>query len=179
MPGPVIPLIGKATPALHFLVQMAIEHILHEGDKVLEFGSGHSTIWFADLGCDVVSVEYDNDWYDAVRRWLYECNHKASQWLVSPEQMAGVAQTFKDEYFDLVLVDGYSTYRPDCVRESKNKIKQLGWMVVDDIQVGTLSVQSDTILQGWHRTDMRALHIRKDGQVRMHQTAFFRKPKCI
>jgi len=24
-----------------------------------------------------------------------------------------------------------------------------------------------------------ALHIRKDGQVRMHQTAFFRKPKCI
>jgi len=178
MPGPVIPLIGKATPALHLLVQLAIERILNTGGIVLEFGSGHSTVWFADLGCDVVSVEPDRDWYYAIRQWLYDRNFKADQRLKPPEQMASVAQTFPNEYFDLVLVDGYSTYRQDCIQESKNKVKPLGWLVIDDIQVGQLSQQADAILQGWQRTDMWALHTRKDGEVRMHHTSFFRKPKC-
>jgi len=178
MPGPVIPLIGKATPALHLLVQLVIERMLFAGGNVLEFGSGHSTVWFARMNCNIVSVEPDIDWYNAVRKWLDERNYKVDLRLKSPEQMASVAQTFPDKYFDFVLVDGYSTYRQDCIQESKDKVKYLGWLVIDDIQVGQLSQQADAILQGWHRTDMRALHTRKDGEVRMHHTSFFRRPEC-
>jgi len=178
MPGPVIPLTGNATPELHLLAQLTIERILYKGGTVLEFGSGHSTIWFADLGCNIVSVEPDNDWYDAVQGWLTKRNYKVDLHLKPPKLMASVACTFPDKYFDLVLVDGYDIYRKDCIQESKNKVKPLGWLIVDDIQVGKLNTQASNILTGWHRTDMRALYTRKTGQVRTHQTCFFRRPEC-
>ena len=114
-----------------------------------EFGSGRSTHWFGKRLKVLISIEHFPPWYKTVKEQIaesslpnvdyrlipldhleseperehYEPLPKYVSWLV------GVP----DETYDFVLVDGH--YRTTCIRQSLNKIKRGGLLVVDDVEM--------------------------------------------
>jgi len=111
--------------------------------NVFEYGSGKSTIWFAENCNSIVSVERNIGWYEAVWLKLYQMDLTAylilrpfvdKERLATPKTIgvATIINAFPNEYFDLVFVDGAA--RPHCNRWARAKVKRGGWMVIDDLQ---------------------------------------------
>ena len=176
MPGPVLKLVGDPRPELLLDAQLAIEGLVHPGSRVLEFGSGHSTIWFAKMGCGVTSIENNQDWFMAVKGWLAERDLKAVMMLQSPSTFATAAFGL-DDVFDLVFVDGaHGQYRMDCLRASKDKIRPGGWAVLDDSHWHHWKGTPE-LLKGWTRVDFSGVHLRLTGISKKTRTSIYQRPK--
>jgi len=122
----------------------AIDKSVKPGMKVLEFGGGGSTIYFAKKGLDVTTIESDLDWKTNIENQINSKGLKNVKILyrhfnVQPEN------TFrKSEYivalpgstFDVILIDGpeIADYkaRPVCFEWAEQNIKPGGMIIVDD-----------------------------------------------
>jgi hypothetical protein len=132
---------------------------LNRSMKVYEYGSGGSTLYFADHVASVVSVEHDKEWYNAAAAVINkEALAHVTYRLVEPLSYKGPAldflqpqhytssfQEYKgyefstyarsiDEYandtFDLVVVDG--RVRASCILHAIPKIKKGGALLLDN-----------------------------------------------
>lgn len=101
------------------------------GAKVLEFGSGGSTIWFAEHNVSLVSIEHDKTWFDKVSSELIS-RHKERDLRLLPRPYDSVCIDFPDAFFDLVLVDGRDRVR--CVKASMPKVKPGGIIMLDNAE---------------------------------------------
>jgi len=59
-----------ALPWLGYRATRRIARIVGPGTRVLEFGSGLSTVWFARRGAEVLSVDAHEEWVGRVNDWL-------------------------------------------------------------------------------------------------------------
>ena len=105
------------------------------GGRVFEFGGGGSTLWFADHGADVVTVEHDRDWVEHLATALVDearCQliHRDSSNDYA-EYVATIAE-WPDAHFDVVVVDGRERVR--CLRESISKVRPGGLLILDDAE---------------------------------------------
>lgn len=115
--------------------------------RVLEFGSGRSTMWFAMRCAHVTSVEHDASWYERVSGTLRErqlegrvdlrlvpLDHpidEGTRPAYDPEpEYVSEATRAANGSFDVVLVDGH--YRQACILASLAKLKPGGLLVVDN-----------------------------------------------
>jgi SAM-dependent methyltransferase len=94
-------------PWISYDAQEAIADRLTPESRVLEFGSGMSTLWFARRAGRVVSVEHDRSWFELVEQRLpgnvdYRLAETRDAFLAFPEQP-----------YDLVIVDG-DYWRKEC-----------------------------------------------------------------
>ena len=110
---------------------------------VFEFGSGASTKWFSELCNNVVSVEHDER-FDQVVLGVEQ--------FFQPRPYNQVIETFKDDYFDLILVDGRD--RVKCVESSISKLKSGGWLVLDNSERVYYQKGMD-LMKDWNRIDCR------------------------
>jgi len=153
---------------------------------VFEFGSGKSTVWFAQHCHHLVSVENDVDWFKAVRAKLDELGLSADTRLVAFDdskrgvkdraaEYVAVIEAFPDECFDLVFVDGKA--RPWCIRDARVKVKPGGWMVLDDLQYAPVK-SALHLLDGWLLTGSHSgvVHGAWDGLPRRNTTGFWQRP---
>lgn len=137
-------LLGKGTveigyPWLTYGAILTMEERLLPQHKVLELGSGGSTIFFARRSALVKSYEHDANWASVVKGKLVSENRTNTDIVVGNiETLAGLVKKEPDEYYDWVLVDsgyfhrkGYS-YRLALMRESVPKLKSGGYMIVDN-----------------------------------------------
>lgn len=91
-------------PWLGYRAARRIASIVTTGTRVLEFGSGMSTIWFARRGAQVLSYEADPRWYAEVSEALSRVpGHQARIELQLPPYRADLLQ---GQSFDFALVDG-------------------------------------------------------------------------
>jgi len=156
---PVRSLVGEAKPWIPFEAANWLEHYLTPHMKVFEYGSGGSTIFFAERVAEVFSIEHDKKWHALVsralaQRGLNNCSYK----LHEPRPIAGTFSAIDDsqnsrfiyddyyaatlhEYveaidvhpdhtFDLVLVDG--RVRTECIQYALPKIKPGGYLMLDN-----------------------------------------------
>ena len=162
------------------------DSILEKDWLAFELGSGGSTIWLAKRVMQVISVENDEHWFEAVGQVLIqESLTNADLRLISlkPEDplfsWAGYAQSilkFKHDYFDLVFVDGWDPCRVPCVGYAIPKLKPGGWLVVDDTTQPYI-YDIFSLVEKWSRVDKSGITLgRTDGAVTAQQTSFFRKP---
>lgn len=129
--------------------------------KVFEFGSGGSSVYLRQRAAEVVTVEHDPEWFQAVTGYAEGKGMKMQGlFLVEPErgQFASgdvsdpskycsadpphAANTFKayaslidnylEDYFDLVIVDGRS--RPSCLVHAMPRIRVGGLLVLDNAE---------------------------------------------
>ena len=113
-------------------------------DRGLEWGSGRSTLWFSKHLQLLVSVEDNRGWYEKINQRLQAekctnvdyrfCEAKDAE-NPTPEETAryvGVVDTFADNSFDFVLVDGISVIRELCANRVLPKLRPGGLLVVDD-----------------------------------------------
>lgn len=149
-------------PWINFDAVASLEKLLHHTSRVFEYGSGGSTLFFADRVRELVSVEHDPGWFKRVQAEMGARTHAC--WiphLVSPSpsivpathlpsdpdayvsadmQFSGFSfrdyavtiEAYQDNSFDLVLIDGRA--RPSCFKHALHKVKFGGTIVLNNAQ---------------------------------------------
>lgn len=110
---------------------------------VFEFGSGGSTLFFAQRTKRVFSVEDNPQWFDWVSRRLKEKNLSNARLNLCPFnfkepvdfEKSQYLNAMPDEKFDIIVVDGseeWTQVRPICFAKAESRVKEGGIIVVDD-----------------------------------------------
>jgi tRNA A58 N-methylase Trm61 len=94
--------------------------------KILEYGSGHSTLWLENKVKKVISIEHNKDWKRYIEKSLKTDKIK----IVLKEQ--DYVNLDIDEKFDIVIVDGVN--RNECLVKSVNFLKNDGVIILDDAE---------------------------------------------
>ncbi|MGA7217617.1 MAG: class I SAM-dependent methyltransferase [Candidatus Sulfotelmatobacter sp.] len=114
-----------------WLVFSAVDYLAENisGRRVFEFGSGMSTVWFAERCAQVVSVESNSGWYEAIRERSLQLPNVKIIYASSKEDYLDALAAAGDK-FDLILVDGL--YRSECARLARQYLNRGGLIVVDN-----------------------------------------------
>jgi hypothetical protein len=152
--------VADKQPWLTFSAINKIKSILNDQMRVFEYGSGGSTLFWSQRVKEVISIEHDRSWYlrlrselDAqqitnVKYILAEAESDANfdlkriddpnDFVSGDRSFAGkhfggyVKQidSYPNEYFDIVVVDGRA--RPSCIAHSMKKVKKNGFLIIDN-----------------------------------------------
>ena len=129
-----------AIGTMPFLGTEMIEYLkkkTRQGGRVLEFGCGGSTIWFALRGCEVVSYEHSQLWADRVLELLKEYEDSLVVGLkvdlrVRPKYpILGMEEL--EGFFDIILVDGRR--RSECMEFYHKNVRKGGLLALDNSEV--------------------------------------------
>ena len=97
--------------------------------RIFEYGSGNSTLFYAQRVAKVVSVEHDEEWYKKIVQ-----EKAANAEMIFTELVAGGEYSQKasllGEQFDVIIVDGRD--RVNCCKNSVGALTPSGVMVLDD-----------------------------------------------
>lgn len=129
----------KPVPRYAFHTLSWLEKKIKQGDikKVVEWGAGNSTLWYAKMGCKVVAIEDNKKWADVLLEIINEntvssiqlmyCQNKF-EYINVPEDILTDA--------DLIVIDGRN--RVECAlyiaRLIKKKIIKNKIILFDDAQ---------------------------------------------
>jgi len=117
-------------PWISYRAAELIARMLNKQSRVIEFGSGMSTLWFAERSGSVVSIESDPFWLNKVEALLQQRGiTNVDLRLRAPEEIADV-DGIPDSTFDFVLVDGPS--REACVVAALPKLRGGGSLYLDN-----------------------------------------------
>ena len=122
--------IHQKRPWLGYRATKHLEDLIQPSWRLLEFGSGMSTVWFASRCKEIVSVEHDKQWYEKVSRILVSHNVENCDYrLVSPTRDLCL-EDYPKGHFDFVLVDGID--RTLCMKTALAKVRDNGWIYLDN-----------------------------------------------
>ena len=147
-------------PWLTFRTIKWINAYLKNEMRVFEYGSGSSTLFFAERVKKLISIEHDVDWYRLLVDLLQKMQIENVAYILSkPIRSKGLEKNamdpnayssgfsekyqgldfseyvkmidkYPDESFDLILIDGRS--RPSCIKHAIRKLKQNGVIILDN-----------------------------------------------
>ncbi len=120
-----------AIPWLGYRATRRIAGLVGPGTRVLEFGSGLSTVWFARRGARVLSIETREEWAARVEALLakipgHSVRVVSAEPPYSPEIAAG-------EEFDFALVDGDG--RDSAMATALSVVRAGGHVYLDNADV--------------------------------------------
>lgn len=110
---------------------------------VCEYGSGGSTLFFAERCAMVTSIENDRDWHELVTQRLREKMISNATVKLCPFdfkspvgfEYSQYLHAIPDEKMDVIVIDGseeWTQVRPICFQKAEPRIKPGGIIVVDD-----------------------------------------------
>ncbi len=120
--------VDKRGQPLPWYTYPAIDFLKHQdlsGKRILEWGAGQSTYWWAQRALSVLSFESDSEWYKRLRSDL---PHNVTLLLV-PENLVGIDR-YLDGQYDLIIVDGFDRYK--CAERSVELLARDGAVIVDN-----------------------------------------------
>lgn len=171
-----------------------LESFLAKNDVGLEFGSGRSTLWFAQKVSALTSVEHDPDWHNKVTKELalrkllnVDCllvEKDVEEGKGQDAAYVRITEKFPKNGFDFILVDG--AYRDSCALASLELLRPGGILIIDDahwlLPSNSTSPKARTYAQGpaspqWEQfmvavADWRCIRT-SDG---IHDTILYFKP---
>lgn len=92
---------------------------------VFEFGSGNSTLFFADKVQKIVAVEHNKVWYNHIKSKIPENVEIHFKNLTEEYQ-----NSINNKQFDIIIIDGEN--RNECIRNSVKSISSQGVIILDD-----------------------------------------------
>ena len=116
----------EAIPWLTYSFIRFIELRLNKRMKVLEYGSGYSTLWWASKCGSILSIETSDEWFDYVSK-ITKDTHNVS--IVKRDNDTDIVHI--DDGYDIVIVDN-SGDRNRNVKESLDLLSKNGVLVLDD-----------------------------------------------
>lgn len=122
-------------PWLSFGAIIALEAIVNQNQRVLEFGSGGSTLFWARNCQSVKAFETNPEWHQKVLKRLKK--YQNAQVILADETAILEAITKEpDQHYDLVLVDSYPKEAKRILLANAviPKIKPKGWLIIDNYQ---------------------------------------------
>ncbi len=121
-----------------------IKKLIKEDDKILEFGSGRSTIWFSKYSQLVYSIETNLIWYHKIKKVINNKSIKNVKLFLLEEKKGNFDQKYsnflksmKQDFFDIILVDG--KHRDITTRKSMKVLKSGGLLIIDNVNRYMLS----------------------------------------
>ncbi len=106
----------------------AIEFLAHQdftGKRVLEWGAGHSTVWWTERAASVMAFDSDPAWV----QWVRKAAPRAVVHHV-PDDLAGADRYLAGTEFDLTVIDGLDRLR--CARLSVDRLAEGGAVIFDN-----------------------------------------------
>ena len=95
--------------------------------RVFEFGTGHSTIYWARHAAKVVGVESDPQWAERIRSRIGD----NTTLLVEPDRKRYAQRMFElEEEFDVIVIDGIERYQ--CVAPARERLSKGGVIILDN-----------------------------------------------
>jgi len=118
-------------PWISYDVISLLRRHLTASSRVLEFGSGMSTLWYAKHAAEVYSVESYEPWHKKISASLAQHGIRNVNYMFAATKAEYVRPEIKDQKgFDLIMVDG--DYRGDCVRNSLPLLNPDGILYLDN-----------------------------------------------
>jgi hypothetical protein len=115
--------------------------MLLPSDRGVEFGSGRSTLWFAERINHLTSMEHDEQWYSTISEKIKSRGLTNVDYTFAPpdqpeekgdlSEYARTALAFADESVNLALIDGF--YREYTAKFMMPKIKPGGMLIIDNV----------------------------------------------
>ena len=128
-------------PDVPWLTRQAIEILedrLKPDDVGLEWGSGRSTLWFAQKISHLTSIEHNDHWYKRIKKMLSDKGIDNVELLYapleakdqSPSEYVRASAELPKASLDFILVDG--RLRDQCTEVAMQLIKPGGMLIIDD-----------------------------------------------
>ena len=144
-------------PWINYPTIQFMHHLLRKNMRVVEFGSGGSTIFFLKRGVHLTSIEHDEKWIENVRNksykklqnnWTYHLIKPSNEItnIPSAESYLLPLDQLSDSSIDLFLIDG--RHRVESIKKAINKIKPGGFLILDNCDRPEYS-KSFEILANW------------------------------
>lgn len=122
---------GKPIPWMNFTVIAVLAERLNKSMSLFEYGSGYSTLFYAERVGSVDSVEYDQEWFGTIREQLPD---NANLIFVERSTDGDYCRTITrmGKKYDVVIVDGRD--RVNCIAQSIGALSERGVILLDDSQ---------------------------------------------
>ncbi len=179
-------------PKAHRFLEKKIANL----NRVFEYGSGDSSVWFAERVGEYIAVEHDQSWYTRITTILKEKNLTNSkihfvppdennsefdwekEWqyfnilqhpLTQPEfrQYMSTIDQYPDNHFDCIIIDGRE--RIGCLLHSLSKLSENGLIIFDDSSRYYLQ-EAFSLLSDWYNISFK---------FGLGQTTFFARKKDL
>ena len=120
---------GRFIPWMNYSVIQFLDERLTKDLTIFEFGSGYSSLYFAQRAGHVTAVEYDTVWVESIKAMapdnlslLYREHDIDGSYCRSVNETGST--------FDIVIVDGID--RSNCMREATKVLSKMGVILLDD-----------------------------------------------
>lgn len=120
---------GRPLPWVTYSFIDFIKTRLNKDLTIFEYGSGNSTLFYAERVKKVVSVEHDETWYQHIVKEKAPNSEMIFTHLEKGGEYSRKAGLL-GEKFDVIIVDGRD--RVNCCRFSVNALSERGVLVLDD-----------------------------------------------
>ncbi|WP_316844835.1 FkbM family methyltransferase [Pedobacter psychrodurus] len=120
---------GKALPWVTYSFIDFIRERINKTQHIFEYGSGSSTIFYAERAGSVTSVEHDKGWFDKVKNTSPGNAEMIFCQLEKDGEYAKKASLLGKK-FDIIIVDGRD--RVNCCKYSVDALSANGVLVLDD-----------------------------------------------
>lgn len=117
-------------PMISYRGRRAIARLLGPRTRMVEFGSGNSTPWFAQRAGHVLSIEDDPDWYRHVQAVLTTGELTNVRHELRDAATYADLTDMADGSLDFALVDGSD--RTGCIKAVVPKLRAGGWLYLDN-----------------------------------------------
>lgn len=120
---------GNPVPWLVYgMIDFMIEK-LPSGLSIFEYGSGNSTIFYAQKAKEVIAIEHNLEWKNKIAAQLPS---NAAVYFIELDNTGKYAQSIKtyNQLFDMIVVDGRD--RVNCCKQALEKLSAKGVVILDD-----------------------------------------------
>jgi len=141
---------------------------------VFEFGSGNSTLWFAERVNTVTAIEHDKDWYNRMQQNL----PKNVKVILSHDNKDIYSNELVklDYHFDIITVD--ANHRNECLFVAPERLKKGGVIILDDSERAEYSPGIISLLEkGFRKIDFHGI---ASGFIHHKATTvFYKDDNCL
>lgn len=168
--GNASPIPWMTYPMLHFLRGRVKREF-----SIFEYGSGNSTLWWAQHCRKVVSVEHDQDWYGKIQSILPPNVEYHFCELETDGEYSKVIQNY-DNRFHIINIDGRD--RVNCMRNCLDALRPDGVVILDNSDRKKYKPGTDHLVEnGFRRIDFIGM-----GPVNLGawgSSVFYRDSNCL
>lgn len=168
---------GSEVPWMNYTVTNVLKERLNDHLSLFEFGSGYSTLFYAKLVKNVISVEYDRNWFDLIGgRGKLPGNVSLIYREKDIDGMYCRSISEFDQEYDVVIVDGRD--RINCVKQAIEKLSKIGVIILDDSERERYLEAIDYATQkGFRALNLEGLKPKGFGMSRT--TMLYRQDNCL
>lgn len=129
--GNPVDLDGNPVPWMNYPIVELLKARIPADAVVFEYGSGGSTVFWASRVREIISLEYDRDWFNRISGSL-PANAKLRYCAQDIDGIYSRSAASTGSTFDVIFVDGRD--RVNCVIQSRYALAETGVLVLDDSQ---------------------------------------------